>query len=312
MNTPEPLVPRPMSPPTRLAPGDAPAPTINLQVCHGSTDLVDDDEDQAPVYCLYFLVSAARTGPTTGLFKLGVTDCLPARYYQLTHAWDEFDLGRSVLLRSSNRREVRYLERALLFLFGDPGILAGPDGCPALRASWWRDPGQRESGYKEWFDVGCLSEMLATVTYWLERRGARAADAHLLHGIDPVECALPARTDREYLLTREQRSEQRRAHFARRRRERAEHDAHIVKELPLVLYFAERIKPTCSGPILTTGVLYWQQARVPTTRTGDWSISTSGASHPNCQQMTPKRRADNRSPPKLLSRSSSWASNTRL
>ena len=146
---------------------------------------------------LYFLVCAASEGPLAGLFKLGVTDRLPARHQEHTRQWEAFDLGCSALLRAGSRREAQGLEYALRQLFGDPRAesqarargqqLTSEDLIAA--GSHRRHPGRRGQGYTEFYALKCLPDMLALVEEWVARRRTRGLDLCLVRGIDPADCA---------------------------------------------------------------------------------------------------------------------------
>ena len=131
---------------------------------------------------LYFLFSAARTGPLAGAFKLGVADSLASRYHQHARTWQErFDPARSALVQVERRQEAQWLETDLKRIFGRPG----PEG-----RSWQRDPGRRADGYTEWFELDCLEPMLVRVEGAVALRGKLGVRAQISPGLTPADCAL--------------------------------------------------------------------------------------------------------------------------
>ena len=131
---------------------------------------------------VYFLVSAAHTGPLAGAFKLGVADSLASRYHQHARTWQErFDPTRSALVRVERRQEAQWLESDLKRIFGRPG----PGG-----RSWRRDPGRRADGYTEWFELDCLELMLVRVEGAVALREKLGVRAQISRGLSPADCAL--------------------------------------------------------------------------------------------------------------------------
>ena len=71
---------------------------------------------------LFFLVSAATSGPLTGLFKLGMAESFSLRSRQHRKRWGELDLRRSALLRGCDQREAYHLGSVLRDAFGTPDL----------------------------------------------------------------------------------------------------------------------------------------------------------------------------------------------
>ncbi len=216
--------------------------------------------------CLYFLVCADRTaGPLTGLFKLGIADCLALRYQQHQKVWGAFDLTRSALLRVGDRWDAGRLELALRDALGGSVTEGSPGAAKPwssadfiARKSWRRYPGRPDEGYTEFYGVDCLERALTFTEQWLALCGDRLAGARLQRGIDPSECmlipgssngaALPG-LDRGPGLHERQRS--------RREQERAALEEQVVDKMTRALALALEYE----GRVLWIDLRGWQQRR---------------------------------------------------
>ncbi len=202
----------------------------------GNAELPGCADAESSTYCLYFLVCAASDGPLAGLFKAGIADRFPIRYRQHAKTWGPFNLTRSALLRVRSRREAEHLERALRGFFGDPlaesraraaGITLTSEDFIAM-GSWRRHPGRCDDGYTEFYDVGCLTEMLFYVEKWRTGCGGRRTGTRLQREINPADCAVATRADGSPRpLTIEARRELRAQRRAHQQRELKELDAQV-------------------------------------------------------------------------------------
>ena len=225
-------------------------PAVNPPGSDGGSELVPCDDTEQPEHCLYILVCAATTGDLADLFKLGITNHLPTRYRQHTCIWDEFDLGRSALLRLDSRRQIERLEGMLKEKF----------------KGWRRYPGRDDPGFSEFHSMECFASVLTM----LDDIGVRSLGGRLIRGIGPAECELAMRNNCHPTLTRDERRELRARRDAARRQAfeklRAQYEAIMALVLDLALAHEQdliwvdlnlwrRLRVDCSGAIAAWGLV---------------------------------------------------------
>lgn len=169
-----------------------------LHQLHSSQSHRDQQPPKLHKFCLYFLVCKAETGSLSGLFKLGISDCLARRHNEHRRHWEEFDFDRSVVVRAESREEVQHIETTLRHAYGAPKLEAMAKAAGRTltseeliaAGSCRRNPGRRAKGWTEFYTMECFGDAVETLEHLVGRRTGCKVDIYLQRGITLAELAL--------------------------------------------------------------------------------------------------------------------------